>query len=202
VIVSIECAAALLARGEIVAYPTETVYGLAADASSARAVAALESLKGREAGRGMSVLLADAAELAHWVQPLPPRARELAARFWPGPLTLVLGGFDPRLAPVATPNGVGFRCSPHPIALALARAARCPLLSTSCNPSGERPARSAGEVRAYFGPSLAVAGGDPTGDLSPSTVLAIAADGSHAVLREGAIALAVLLNGAAEGSPG
>ncbi len=191
-IVGIERAAALIEQGVAVAYPTETVYGLAADATSPEAVVALERLKGREPGRGLSVLLAGADELARWVDPVPERARALAARFWPGPLTLVLPGFDPRLAAVATPQGVGFRCSPHPTALALARACRRPLLSTSCNPSGKPPATTAAQVEAYFGPDLPIAGGEPAGGLAPSTVVAMGPGHTVSVIREGAIDLSLL----------
>jgi L-threonylcarbamoyladenylate synthase len=192
-IVSVACAAERVARGEIVAYPTETVYGLAADASAGLAVARLEALKGRISGKGMSILLAGSQQLSTWVPALPARARALAERFWPGPLTLVLACSDPRLAAVATPEGVGFRCSPQPTARALAAASPCPILSTSCNPSGQPPAQSADDVVAQFGDELPVVGGEPAGGLSPSTVLAVRPDGSIALLREGAIALAALL---------
>lgn len=191
-IVSVAAAAERVARGEIVAYPTETVYGLAADASAGPAVARLEKLKGRDSGKGMSILLAGADQLQAWVPGLPARARALAERFWPGPLTLVLACDDPRLAAVATPEGVGFRCSPQPTARALAAAAACPILSTSCNPSGQPPAQSAAQVAAQFGEALPVVGGEPAGGLAPSTVVAVRRDGSIAVLREGAIALALL----------
>jgi L-threonylcarbamoyladenylate synthase len=198
VIVAVAEAARRLERGDVVAYPTETVYGLGADARSAAALERLCALKGRDPTRGMSVLVADAAALERCVPALPARARELARRFWPGPLTLVVPFADPAFAPVATERGVGFRCSPQPTAQALARAARCPVVSTSANRSGEPPARDAVGVVACFGDDLPIAGGEPAGGLSPSTVVAVTADGKLDLLREGALPWSAL---ASEVSP-
>jgi L-threonylcarbamoyladenylate synthase len=187
VIVGLEEAVARLARGELVAYPTETVYALGADAFTPRALESLLEAKGRAADRGLSVLVRDAAALAEHARPLPAAAAELAARFWPGPLTLVVAVADPRFAAVATPLGVGFRCSPQESAAALARAAPAPVVSTSCNKSGDPPCTTAAEVEACFGPGLAVLGGEPATGLAPSTVVAVAADGALQLLRAGAL---------------
>jgi L-threonylcarbamoyladenylate synthase len=198
VIVSLAQAVALLARGELVAYPTETVYALGADAFQAGALARLLAAKGRSAERGLSLLIRDAAELSRISPGLPAAASRLAARFWPGPLTLVVPVADPVFAPVATPLGVGFRCSPQPSAAALARAASGPVVSTSCNRSGEPPCASAAEVEACFGAGLAVLGGEPATGLAPSTVVAVAADGSLRLLRTGALDFAELEAAAAQ----
>jgi len=192
VIVALDEAVARLARGELVAYPTETVYGLGADAWSAVALERLLVLKGREAQRGLSVLVPDAAALARFAAPLPAAAGRLAERFWPGPLTLVVPVADPRFAGVSTPLGVGFRCSPHPTAAALARAAPHPVVSTSANRSGEPPAASADEVERALGRELAILGGERASGLAPSTVVAIAADGARTLIRAGAIGEAEL----------
>ncbi len=186
-IVSIAEAARRIGAGELVAYPTETVYALGADATSAPALARLREAKGRGDALGLSVLLAEPAALARWTPALPDGARRLAARFWPGPLTLVVAPPHPALAGVATPLGVGFRCSPHPTATALAREAGRPLVSTSCNRSGKPPARTAAEVEDVFGAGLAIAGGEPAGGLAPSTVVAVRADGALERVRDGAI---------------
>ena len=186
-IVGVDEAVARLARGELVAYPTETVYALGADAFLPRALESLLAAKGRAADRGLSVLVRDAAALAEHAQPLPPAAARLAARFWPGPLTLVVAVADPRFSVVATPLGVGFRCSPQPSASRLARAAVQPIVSTSCNRSGAKPCTTAGEVEACFGAGLAVLGGEPATGLAPSTVVAVAADGALSLLRAGAL---------------
>ena len=186
-------AVARLARGELVAYPTETVYALGADAFSPAALERLLESKGRAAERGLSVGIRDAAALAQLVPDLPAAARRLAARFWPGPLTLVVRVADPAFVAVATPLGVGFRCSPQPSAAALARAAPHPIVATSANRSGEPPARTAAEVEACFGPELAILGGEPASGLAPSTVVAVRSDGSLELLRAGDLPLAELL---------
>jgi L-threonylcarbamoyladenylate synthase len=191
-IVALDEAVRRLARGGLVAYPTETVYGLGADAFSAAGLEALLALKGRDAERGLSVLVPDADALARHAEPLPGAAARLAARFWPGPLTLVVPVTDARFAGVRTPFGVGFRCSPHPTAARLARAARNPVVSTSCNRAGAAPCARAEEVEREFGPELAILDGEPASGLAPSTVVAIAADGALARLREGAIPFAEL----------
>jgi len=192
VIVSLAEALERLARGELVAYPTETVYGLGADGFSAAALAGLLALKGRGAERGLSVLVPDAAALARHAAPLPAAAERLAERFWPGPLTLVVPVADPRFAGVRTPLGVGFRCSPQPTAAALARAATWPVVSTSCNRSADPPCTTAAEVERTFGRELAILGGEPASGLAPSTVVAIGSDGAPVLLREGSIAFAEL----------
>jgi L-threonylcarbamoyladenylate synthase len=192
VIVSLAQAVALLARGELVAYPTETVYALGADAFQAGALARLLAAKGRSAERGLSLLIRDAAELSRISPGLPAAASRLAARFWPGPLTLVVPVADPVFAPVATPLGVGFRCSPQPSAAALARAAPRPVVSTSCNRSGEPPCATAAAVEARFGKELAILGGEPASGLAPSTVVGVAADGALRLLRVGDLDFAAL----------
>ncbi len=112
-------AAQALARGELVVFPTETVYGLGADAAQADAVAAVYRLKGRPAGHPLIVHVADAAQAAWWAQ-WPPAASKLADAFWPGALTLIL----PRRAQApafacGAETTVGLRCPSHPVAQAL-----------------------------------------------------------------------------------
>jgi L-threonylcarbamoyladenylate synthase len=189
VIVAVERAAERLRRGEVVAYPTETVYGLGADARRADAVERLRALKGRDAGRGLSVLVPDLESLLAQVPDLGERARAIAREHWPGPLTLVVPVPGGALEAVATELGVGFRCSSHPTAAALARALGAPLVATSANRSGEPPCRSAAEVERVFGAELPIAGGEDAGGLEPSTVVAVARDGVLRLLRAGPIAL-------------
>ena len=86
----IEAAAAILRKGGVVAIPTETVYGLAADASNPDAVKQIFEIKGRPADHPLIVHIADESQLKHWAREVPKSARLLARRFWPGPLTLVL----------------------------------------------------------------------------------------------------------------
>ena len=191
-IVSVAEAVRVLADAQVLAYPTETVYGLGADPRSAPALGRLRALKGLGDQRGVSLLIADLKALQALAPELPERARSLAERFWPGPLTLVVRVADLALDSVATARGVGFRCSPHPTAAALARAFAGPIVSTSCNRSGEPPCRDARAVERVFGAGLPVAGGEPCGGLPPSTVVAVAPDGSLELLREGALAVAAL----------
>jgi L-threonylcarbamoyladenylate synthase len=186
-IVGVRRAAELLRRGDLVAYPTETVYGLGVDATSRAALSSLRAAKGREADRGLSVLVAGIADLERYAPEIPERARRLAERLWPAPVTLVVPGCDARLRAVATEWGVGFRCSSHATAAALARAFGGPIVSTSCNRSGAEPCRTAAEVETVFGADLAVAIGDDAGGAAPSTVVAVRADGGLELLREGAI---------------
>ncbi|MEW7848142.1 L-threonylcarbamoyladenylate synthase [Massilia aurea] len=119
----IDTAARLLEAGELVAFPTETVYGLGADAENPAAVAAIYAAKGRPQDHPVIVHLAPEAPLDYWACDIPPEATALAAAFWPGPLTMILK----RAAniPDAVSGGqdtVGLRCPSHPVALALLRA--------------------------------------------------------------------------------
>ncbi len=184
-IVGLEEALERLARDEVLAYPTETVYGLGVNAASATALAGLRVLKGRAAAQALSVLVADVEALARLVTALPESARALAERFWPGPLTLVIRGAAEELAGVASPLGVGFRCSPQPTARLLAERARSPVVSTSCNRHGEPACLNAPQVSALFGEALPIAGGEPAGGGAPSTVVAIDPQGKLQLLREG-----------------
>jgi len=193
VIVGIEQAAAALRAGGIVAYPTETVYGLGVDALCGEAVSRLRLLKGRGSERGFSILVPDLAELQRRVPELPARAIRLARAFWPGPLTLVVPVPPGILDSVATPEGVGFRCSPQPSAAALVAALGHPLVTTSANRSGRPPCLSAREVEDVFGGDFPIAGGEDAGGAPPSTVVALSRSGDLRVLRPGPIAEEELL---------
>ncbi len=116
-------AAHLLEQGRLVAFPTETVYGLGADAENPAAIARIYAAKGRPSNHPVIVHLAPQADLGYWVSAIPAQARSLIEAFWPGPLTLIL----PRAAhiPAAVAGGqnsIGVRCPSHPVAQALLRA--------------------------------------------------------------------------------
>ena len=120
---SITAAARALRAGALVGLPTETVYGLAADAGNDAAVAQIFAAKGRPSDHPLIVHVADASGIAHFAREVPAFAQALVDAFWPGPLTLIL----PRLAGVATAatggqGSVGLRCPAHPVAQALLRA--------------------------------------------------------------------------------
>jgi L-threonylcarbamoyladenylate synthase len=110
-------AAEVLRRGGLVAFPTETVYGLGADASSAAAVARLYAVKGRPAEHPVIVHFAAAALAFQWAGVVPDSARKLAERFWPGPLTLILGrGAQAKDFVTGAQDTVGLRVPAHPVA--------------------------------------------------------------------------------------
>jgi L-threonylcarbamoyladenylate synthase len=113
-------AARLLEEGKLVAIPTETVYGLAADADNPAAVAAIFNAKGRPSNHPLIVHVARDADLSHWAIDIPPVAQQLIAAFWPGPLTLILKR-APGVDDVITggQDSIGVRCPSHPIAQAL-----------------------------------------------------------------------------------
>jgi len=188
----IAAAARVLACGGVVAYPTETVYGLGVDARNAAAIAQLIELKGRDAGLGLSLLVSgmDMAVSLLAERP-PPQALLLAERFWPGPLTIVLPAAASLASELRGPSGgVGLRCSSDPWASALVARFAAPLTSTSANRSGAEAARSAGEVRAAFAGAaerspFVLDGGSRRGS-QVSTVIEFC-EGTAMVLRAGAI---------------
>ncbi len=117
---SVQYAARMLEQGKLVAFPTETVYGLGADAENAAAVAAIFAAKGRPSNHPVIVHLAVGADLSHWAQSIPVEAEKLIAAFWPGPLTLILKRATQ--IPDAVSGGqdsIGLRCPAHPVTLAL-----------------------------------------------------------------------------------
>ena len=152
----LDAAVAWLAGGGLLAYPTETVWGLGADARSTDAVARLRAFKERGDAAPISILVSGIDAVAGLGLRAGAPARRLAGHFWPGPLTLVLPG-EVALAPgVARRDGaVGVRCSSHPgaraLAVACARAGVGPLTATSCNRSGESAATTRAEAEAVCG---------------------------------------------------
>ena len=141
-------AAEILRAGGLVAFPTETVYGLGADASSAAAVARLYAAKGRPADHPVIVHFAQAEIAFAWAREVPEAARKLAARFWPGPLTLILKR-SKRAGDFVTggQDTVGLRVPSHPVAQALLREFKGAVAAPSANRFGEVSATTAAHVR-------------------------------------------------------
>jgi L-threonylcarbamoyladenylate synthase len=182
----------VLRRGGIVAYPTETFYGLGALAADAAAVARLARAKGRPDGKPLPLLAADRAAVEA-VAVLDGGAARLADAFWPGPLTLVLPA-RPGLAPEVTAGTatVGIRVPSAEVARALAREAGGALVSTSANLAGEPPPVRAGDLAPALRARLdaVLDGGETPGGL-PSTVAAVDG-GTLRIVRQGAIAAGAL----------
>jgi L-threonylcarbamoyladenylate synthase len=185
----IRAAAAVLRRGGLVAYPTETFYGLGALARDAAAVERLARAKGRPEGKPLPLLAADRAAVEEVAVVSEPAAR-LAARFWPGPLTLVLPARPGLPAPVTAGEGtVAVRVPGSEVARALAREAGGAIVSTSANLAGAAPPVRASEVDPALAGriDLVLDGGAAPGGL-PSTIVRL--EGERPVLvRAGPIAL-------------
>jgi L-threonylcarbamoyladenylate synthase len=185
----LRAAAALLRAGELVAFPTETVYGLGADARNDRAVAAIFAAKGRPAFNPLIVHVADLAA-AEALADFDPAARALAAAFWPGPLTLVLPRRpDADLAERATAGlpTVALRAPAHPLARRLLDAFGGPLAAPSANPSGRvSPTTRAHVVEGLGGRIAAVLDGGACAVGLESTILGFEA-GAPVLLRPGGL---------------
>jgi L-threonylcarbamoyladenylate synthase len=180
-------AAEVLRRGGVIAYPTETFYGLGALASDGAAVARLVRVKGRPDGKPLPLLGAGLAQLEA-VAELSPLARRLAAAFWPGPLTLVLPARPGLHAAITGGAGtVGVRVTSGGVAAALAAAAGGALVATSANPSGGPPPTTAAGLDPALRSRLdLVLDGGATPGGAPSTVVAL--DGEQVtLLRPGAV---------------
>jgi L-threonylcarbamoyladenylate synthase len=178
----------LLRAGRLVAFPTETVYGLGADASNPDAVARIFAAKGRPAHHPLIVHLAAADAIDAWAIDIPPLARTLAAACWPGPLTLVLR--RSARVPDAVTGGlatVGLRVPAHPVALALLRAFGGGIAAPSANPFGTVSPTTAAHVREGLGDrvDLVLDGGPSTVGVE-STIVDLSGD-EPAILRPGGL---------------
>ena len=139
-------AAAVIRRGGLVAFPTETVYGLAADATNPKAIERLNQVKGRPPEKPYSLHLHSAAQVQDFVTAVSPVAAKLMERFWPGPLTIVMPSKDGKT--------VGFRLPNHPVASAFLKACGVPVVAPSANRSGSPPPTDANEVMAALNGSF------------------------------------------------
>lgn len=186
-------AAALLRAGELVAVPTETVYGLAADATRPDAVAAIFRAKNRPADHPLIVHLAGLDQLNDWVARVPDCAWPVIEHFWPGPLTLVLPASDTVPAIVnAGQTTVALRWSSHPLLQMVLDRLQRPVAAPSANPFCRISPTSAEHVRAHMeGRIAAVLDGGPCAVGIESTILDLSG-ARPAILRPGAITAAML----------
>ena len=172
-------AAKVLRGGGLVAFPTETVYGLGADASNPKAIERLNRVKGRPPEKPYSLHLSSVSQLRTVVPLVPPIAERLIERFWPGPLTIVMPGKDGKT--------VGVRVPDHPIAQAFLSACGVPVVAPSANRSGSPPPTDANEVLAALDGAIDfVLDGGPTKFGRESTVVEIVGARLE-IRREGAI---------------
>lgn len=194
----IDRAAAILEAGGLVAFPTETVYGLGADAENPSAIAKIYQIKGRPSNHPVIVHLSPEADLAYWVKRLPQAASSLIDAFWPGPLTLILERADD--IPDALAGGqqtIGVRCPSHPVAIALLRAfknGQGGVAAPSANKFGHVSPTLASHVRQEFADELggllgAILDGGPSAVGIESTILDLSRWASHGpvLLRPGHI---------------
>ncbi len=194
----IASAVQLLQQGKLVAVPTETVYGLAADASNPAAVAQIFIAKGRPADHPLIVHLHDVAEIAHWAKDIPPAAYQLAAAFWPGPLTLLLKKAD-HVDPTVTGglDSIGVRVPAHPVLLKVLTRGKLAVAAPSANPYKRLSATTAEQVFATMSGNIdaVLDGGDCEFGLE-STIVSLLGEQVQ-VLRAGPVSaddIAAVLN--------
>ena len=179
-------AADRLRAGAVIAFPTDTLYGVGARALDPDAVARLYQLKRRPSGQPMVWLVTDRAQVERFAV-VSAAANDLTARFWPGPLTLVLPARDP-----TTMRTIAVRAPDHPVPMALLRALGEPIASSSANTTGQRPPVDAEQVIAGLGDDLElVLDSGPSRIGQPSTILDLSG-ATPRILRQGAIPLGKL----------
>jgi L-threonylcarbamoyladenylate synthase len=184
-------AAKRLAAGDVIAFPTETVYGLGADATSPAAVRKIFSLKDRPADHPLIVHFADPATIGEWASEVPEAARILAQKFWPGPLTIILR--KSARIPASVTGGqdtVGLRCPSHPVAQELlrefARIGSGVVAAPSANKFGHVSPTTAQHVRDEFGEALLVLDGGAC-DVGLESTIVDLSRGAPVLLRPGAV---------------
>jgi L-threonylcarbamoyladenylate synthase len=188
---AVAAAVGAIRGGRIIAYPTDTVYGVGGDALLGQAARDVRRAKGRDDGKGFPVLLAAARDVWRLAAEWPPAAAALAGRFWPGALTIVVAA-RPEV-PVETCAGttVALRVPALTALRLVIEASGVPLIGTSANRSGQPPALTAAAAAAALGDSVALVLDGSVADGEPSTVVAV--DERHArLLRPGAISRTVL----------
>jgi L-threonylcarbamoyladenylate synthase len=183
----IEEGVGILKKGGVIAFPTDTVYGLGADAFNSTAVERIYEIKDRSKSHRFPLLVADVKQLAALAEPIPELAWFLAAQFWPGGITLVLSKRDSLPAHLASGSTIAVRIPNHPTSLTLLELLAKPLIGTSANISGQPPALTADEVRQQLAGriDLIIDGGRCPGG-KQSTVLDITRE-PPVVLRQGIV---------------
>ncbi len=184
----VSACAEVLQRGGLLAVPTETVYGLAANGLDAAAVEEIYEVKGRPSVKPLSLMVPGPEAMELYCLDVPKQARVLAEKFWPGPLTIVLKAKD-NIPSIVRAGGdtIGLRCPDHPLTLSVLRQSALPLAAPSANPSGQPSPKTAQEVLAYFDGRIdAVLDGGACGIGTESTIISLA-DAPFRILRRGAL---------------
>ena len=186
---AIEWTAEAITVGNVVALPTDTVYGIAASLSHPDALDRIFAAKGRDAKKVLPILVSSPAALRHIVPPLESDLILLLETYWPGPLTITLPALPGMPHQVVAKDGtIGVRVPNHPLAIEVIEKAGGAVACTSANSSGEPPARSADDVERALGDRLdIILDGGVTPGGTPSTVLRVTRTGSLQLLRDGAI---------------
>ena len=186
----IKKAISILKKGGLVAYPTDTVYGLGACMTNIHAVERIFQVKGRPKGMALPILLADRTQIEEIVKSVPLSARRLADEFFPGALTIILPKSDV-VPDIITGGGrtVAFRIPNHPVALALIKGLGKPIVGTSANLSGQSSPLTAAEVQTQIGDKIdmVIDGGRCPGGIE-STVVDLSGE-KPIVRRQGAISI-------------
>ena len=192
--IAVERAAKVLLSGGLVAYPTESFYGLAADAANEKAVGRLFRVKRRKPSLPLLILIPSEDLLPDYARIIPEPARKVISAVWPGGVTLVFHA-SAKVSPLLTAGTgrIGIRMSSHPLATSLTRAAGVPITGTSANISGAPPCRTADEVIGQLGDALdLVLDGGPTQGEKGSTVLDVTVEPPR-ILREGLVSREALM---------
>jgi len=183
----IEHAADSLLEGKIVAFPTDTVYGIAVDATNRDALEKLYSVKGRERTRAIAILIHSTTLLKNIVREIPEGVDSLIEEFWPGPLTLVFKRPSHSFSGLSQDDTIGIRIPNNYVALSILSMVCRPLATTSANISGRPDATNAQEVLAQLGSSIdLIVDGGPAGGGAPSTVLSVV-EKPYRILRQGPV---------------
>ncbi len=166
---------AFLKRGGLIAYPTESCYGLGCDPMNARALRRLIRLKGRDADQGLLLIAASFKQLVPYIKPLNRDQRAKLARTWPGPVSWIVPASS-RASPLLTGGRatIAVRVTAHPAAARLCRSLGTALVSTSANRSEKKPAKTAQECRRIFGSRVRVIDGRIGRRRRPSTLIDLA----------------------------
>ncbi len=184
----ISSAAAIVSRGGVIAYPTETIYGLGADATNEQAIRRIFEIKGRDFANPISVIIGNPQDIYPLVREVTDTAQKLMDIFWPGPLTIVFKSADSVLPLITANTGkIGIRLTSHEVARQIAAKTGKPLTATSANLSGAPECANASEVAAQLGDKIdaIIDLGNTAGTIGSTIIDATRAP--LAILREGAI---------------